>query len=206
MVVVMKSGIHWNCSTEKRSFDLALATLLTPVDKAASSVVRKLVERSCGIDMNPVVYDERLGVFGEIFWSARYRTTGPGDASRLGRWAQCLQDCGLDRAAQLRNIRAGEMGFVGPQPVSKKEYESTMESLTPYDQRKWTDVLKYYVPGYISSYMVDDLATRRAEDTDLGLRAELDIMDAAQTSPVYDARLFGQCASLAIARHLPRVL
>ena len=201
----MKSGIHWNCSNEKRCFDLALATVLLPAEKTAGLIVRRLVARSCGIDMDPVVYDERLGIFGETFWPARYRTSGLEAGAQFGKWSDRMRNCGLDGAARLRNIRAGEMGFVGPQPVSQQEYELTMDSLSPHTRREWDAVLRLYVPGYISSYMIDAIATGGADKGDPGLRAELDIMDAACTSPRYDARLVGQCASLAIARHFHQI-
>lgn len=192
--------MHWNASPEKRIFDRAVSTALVPVDFTARHIVQRLIARSCDCRVQAVETQTRIGVFEQPFDLLKFRSIDPCTGQFFSNWAAMMQKLGVDEIAQLENVRRGEMGLIGRRPILSEEHAEVMDNLPPRLGAVWQGIGKYYLPGIISSYGLD-LHVRGVPDaTDYERRAELDIQDAFNTSPVYDAKLAQQFIGLALAR------
>jgi sugar transferase EpsL len=108
----------------KRSFDLLLVLLTSPLWLPIMAVVAVLVRVKLG---SPVFFrQKRPGLGGEIFEIIKFRTmTDARDASgtllpdavRLTSFGVWLRATSLDELPEMLNILRGEMSLVGPRPL-----------------------------------------------------------------------------------------
>ncbi|EMY13236.1 bacterial sugar transferase [Leptospira weilii str. Ecochallenge] len=72
-------------------------------------------------DGHPIFfYQERLGLLRRPFRILKFRTMKDGEVTYLGHW---LRKTGLDELPQIWNILIGDMGIVGPRPLTQYDVD-----------------------------------------------------------------------------------
>jgi lipopolysaccharide/colanic/teichoic acid biosynthesis glycosyltransferase len=119
-----------------RALDLCL---LLPVLPWVSLTVGGLALLVLAVDGGPAFFaQERVGQGGQTFrvWKLRTMTTEPDPAhrrpTRLGAW---LRHRGLDELPQLFCVLSGDMGIVGPRPLTPADLERLVERHPPFAAR-----------------------------------------------------------------------
>jgi exopolysaccharide production protein ExoY len=122
----------------ERIAGMALLLILSPVLIATAIVIILLSRQS------PLVAHQRLGQRGRPFWTLKFRTMWPAgkqwrvrllervrqhpgdlkiaaDPRITSAFARFCRRFSIDELPQLINVARGEMGFVGPRPLTREE-------------------------------------------------------------------------------------
>ena len=128
----------------KRSFDVILALVLSPLTLLLSIVIAILIKLD---SEGPVFFkQDRVGQGGKVFKMIKFRTMyvdaeakGPKfadkDDPRITRIGRILRKFHLDELPQIWNILKGEMSFIGPRPEQTKFVEEFEREIPYYNLR-----------------------------------------------------------------------
>lgn len=126
LAVMQKRG-YWKA---KRAFDIAASLSLLILGSPLFLVVGSLVSASVGW---PLVFrQQRPGLGGRPFSLYKFRTMGTpvaadgrlrSDQERHSRVGNFLRRSRLDELPQLFNILRGDMSFIGPRPLLRREQD-----------------------------------------------------------------------------------
>ncbi len=196
---------EWVHSGLRRKRDVLLAASVLPLAAPLGStglLLSRLVDGP-----NPLFGQERVGKHGELFTIHKIRTmpncsedtpsVGALDnrASKLGR---LLRLAAIDEIPQIYNIFSGDLSLIGPRALIEDEIKDMQKVLEPELFNPWYDVYTTAGPGCISSFGHDSHASERELVASYRRRAESDIVDYQNASPLNDMRLLmrvGQTAA-----------
>lgn len=169
----------------RRKRDLLLVASLSPATLPLAGTV---LTASRLIDGPGVIFQQkRVGQEGELFTINKVRTmVKPETPTRLGKILRVL---GLDEIPQLINIAKDEMAVFGPRVLVPEDLETMSQTLPRnlYDQ--WENVYFRSKPGCISSFAHNSRSTTADMESKCYERAELDIMDFENASPLRDIQM-----------------
>lgn len=153
-------GVEWIVSRQKRSTDIAIASVLIPTVSPMSALGAIAFALETGV--NPLFVQDRLDTKEGVFRVGKLRTmpfeydladssAGYGDkrASRVGR---ILRKTTLDESPQLLQVLSGRMSIVGPRPLVPRDVERTLTILSPSEQADWRHVRSTMKPGLLSEF------------------------------------------------------
>ncbi len=198
----MKRGYEYLSSLEKRRVDRALLVLAQPSVKATELLVRSYINNGSIDYMSPVFNQTRVGYGRRSFLIDKFVTLHPETQESLGPIAAKLRKLGLDELAQVKNVRQGNMSFVGWRPLVPAENEAFREALPPALRARHDVVMDHSKPGIISSYGIYSHAMREEDPNEPEIRAEMNIKDVIDASPINDVRLIGGMMKYALERRL----
>lgn len=195
----MKSGPEFALSREKRAFDLFVSGSLYPAYGLGKLAVGRLLAQS-GYPPSEVIFlQKRSGRRGDAFNIRKFLTKDPKTDIVINEWLETLRKLGVDELPQILNVIDGDMSVCGRRPVLSSEHEEIMDNVPPKLHRPWLQVVDGSRPGIVSSYGLYHHEHPIAGPEDYEIRAELDIKDYVDDSLVYDARLLGRFAALAVS-------
>lgn len=198
----MKKGLDYAQSREKRSFDIAVSSLLLPAKRGAEFVIGYYMARSEYSGLKPTLKQRRMGWNHQIFDIEKFQTLDPETHLPISKAAREMRRLGLDELAQLENIKAGDMSFTGPRPLIVQEYEAIRDGLPPHLGQRWDTVVSAMRPGLYSSYGIYSHVRNESDPNEPEIRAEMDIKDAVEASIVHDIALTSSFVSMALTRRL----
>lgn len=199
----MEKGIEYASSRRKRFFDLAVATGLMPVKLTAKGITGLYLSAS-GVDHTSAeFFQERIGQNEQPFMIRKVLTLHPESGVPLSKFSGLLRKLGLDETAQASNIIDGTMSAAGYRPLIPEEFEASMDSMTRYNQKRWSQVIKHTKPGGISSYALYAHQATMNDPNTPDMRAEMDYQDfITDGSLKHDINLFVNLAKVALERRL----
>jgi lipopolysaccharide/colanic/teichoic acid biosynthesis glycosyltransferase len=201
----MKTGPDYSASFEKRAFDITFSSLLLPAKKVGEIALRRAIENSTGLKLEPVLLQKRMGYKHNPFDIHKFLTLYPGTDIPIDDWAGLIRRLGLDELAQLYNIRKGEMSFTGPRPLEVGEYEEIRDMLGPKKGTRWANILLTARPGLYSSYGLYSHTTEENKhniEEWAEIRADFDLRDSVDASVAHDILITAQFLGHALSRGL----
>ena len=193
----------------KRLLDIALSIFALPIVVPILVVLYLVASRDGG----PGFYGhERLGKGGRLFKCWKIRTMVVDSEERLeehlrdnpsaaAEWARdhklradprvtrsgrIMRETSLDELPQILNVLRGEMSFVGPRPVPRKEF-------VKYDGYEWAYLS--VKPGITGVWQVSG-----RNDVDYATRVEMDVQYANSWSVRGDLFIIAKTAAAVLAR------
>ncbi len=198
----MKRGYEYLASPEKRRMDRQILRLTAPVVKATELAVRSYMGYD-PVERVSVIFDQlRIGQAAMPFVIHKFYTCDPETDKPFSPLAQKMRKLGLDEMAQAQNIREGNMSFIGWRPLVSKEYEEFREALSPRLRVRHDLVVTHSLPGEVSSYGIYSHVKGETEPNGPEMRAEMNIKDAMDASPLNDLRLAQDLIGKALSRRM----
>ena len=187
---------EWVHSGFRRKRDVFLATSVLPLVAPLGTtglLLSRLVDGH-----SPLFGQERVGKHDELFTIRKIRTmpncsentpsegTLDNRASKLGR---LLRLTAIDEIPQVYNILSGDLSLIGPRALIEDEIKDMQAMLEPELFNPWYNVYTTAGPGCISSFGHDSHASERELAASYRRRAESDLVDYQNASPLNDMRL-----------------
>ena len=184
-------------SAQKRRFDLALVTMVSPArDLARGAAMATFLSNEEVCD----VFDERIGKNRNPFILRKLATRATGEC--FSPLAQFYERTGIDELEQIENVRRGEMSFFGARPLPAHEHEQMHHILSRTNHGRellaeHDDIVMPHPPGILSTFgvQIHFLANASPE-----VRLRMNIEDCRNASMRHDLSLLAACTKGLVAK------
>lgn len=154
-------------------------------------------------DESEILSQLRVGQNSELFRVEKIRTQLGDTGNAYNKTATLLRKIGADELSQLVNIRAGDMSLFGWRPLTPTEHEMFLWSIEDSKTRdRWIKEVLPTRPGIISSYGNVNHLDMGGLITEWQGKAELDIKDRMDDSPLHRAKILHKLVSGALEGRL----
>lgn len=173
----MKRGIEYAGSRQKRSLDLIIAGMLSPVSAVCRGLVTVDLLLRNAEEMTACFEQARIGRDARPFHIRKLRTLNEFNLQPSSRITACLRRLGLDEAVQAANIREGSMSAAGFRPIVPEEYTQALDEMDISNQKRWMTVVRHTKPGIFSSFAYYYHQNPDPNPDFANIRAEMDYKD-----------------------------